>query len=355
MNKNIFYKYTGSNKAVYIFNLSSFKDIFISLEFYKPLGLKRNILKKVFATYLCGISLLSKFFTLKILQNTLEVNDFLSKTINKTVNFNIDNLCSIFISATGDKVIVNHENNFFEKFAFLNSYNKACHEIKMYELITSKKRSFLTSEIKDINILEESCSFKLYNKFTQNKINKVNDEILIDSLVEFFNVGNSTTKRLFDILAELKNKNFINRNLIALLNKIENKFENIDINLGLTHWDFKIWNIQPFENKILIYDFEETKSDGLPLEDFYNYYIDAKIMAGNNTDNIIEFINTKEFNILVTSYLKKLEININPKLLLLLYLLNRIVFYDKNGGEYIVNRYLSLLEVLEKNIQGNKF
>lgn len=350
MKNKIFFKYLGSNGAIYIFNLSTFRDIYTSLEFYKPLGLKRKLLKYIFTIYLQILSILSNLFNIKKLENIEEIRKYLSIKIDDSVNFNLDNKSSIFISSTGDKVIVNHNNVFFEKFAFLKSYIKACNEIKIYELLNNKEKIFLTSTIKDINIQNNFCSFKLFNNFIEKKEKKIDDFILIDSLVDFFNISNIDKKNISFICDDLKNNNYIKNNLIDLLTQIKKKYKDLEIKVGLTHWDFKIWNLQAYKNKLLIYDFEETKNFGLPMEDFYNYYIDSKIMSDEKTIDIMNFLNSQKFNNLKHRYCEKMNLNINNDLLLILYLLNRIIFYNKNGAQYIVNRYSSLLDLVKKQI-----
>lgn len=350
MNKNIFYTYLGSNGATYIFNLSTFTEIMISLEFYKPLGLKRNILKVFFTIYLFILNILSKLFILKSLKDLEGIKYYLSIKIDKSINFDIDNLSSIFISSTGDKVIVNHQNKYFEKFAFGKSYNKACHEVSIYKLLSKKSKYFLTSNIIDINIQKSFCSFKLYNDFIEKKEKNIDDYILADSLVDFFNINNTNNVYILEICTDLRNEISMNEDLLDLISKIEDKFKSLIIKVGLTHWDFKIWNIQAYQKKILIYDFEETKLDGLPLEDLYNYYIDPKIMANENTKNIITYLHSDHFLSIKQYYCNKLNIDTKNNLLLVLYLLNRIIFYDRNGGKHIMNRYLSLLDEIKKEL-----
>ena len=349
MNKGVYYKYNGSNNATYIFNLSSLENILSSLEFYKPLGFKRKVLKRIFTFYLIILHILSKFIKIDQLYTLKSINHFL-ESIEQGVVFNIDTDSSIFISSTRDKVIVNHKNQYFEKFSFKKSISKTRHEIKMYSILKKKKYEyFQISEIKDVKEDRSICSFKLYNDFKELKTRTVDDNLLVNALVELFKVNETKLVKLKDLYVELKKDKYIETHLIEVMKTIENIYRiEKEVVLGFVHWDFKIWNIQPYKNKILIYDFEESKLDGLPMEDFYNYYIDAKIMSNVDIEDIELFIKSTDFKNLINNYIKKLKISTNINLLLILYLLNRIVFYNKNGSVIIVERYVQLLyKILE--------
>lgn len=355
MNKNIFYTYIGGNKAIYIFNLSSFKDISLSLEYYKPLGWKRKVLKKVFYLYLCGFGSICKFFPCKQVKNSGDVQKFLSSKIGKTVDFNVDQTSSIFISSSGDKVIVHHHDNYFEKFAFSKSYKKSCNEIEIYNVLQQSKSFFMVSDVRDIKDKKDYCSFKLYNEFAEKKQSTIDDSVLTKALVEFFQMIPLQSRSVSSICASIREDLYtLTQNtksqLEIILKKIEENFGDKEVSLGLTHWDFKIWNIQAYENKIQIYDFEESKFDGLPLEDLYNYHIDSKIMAGVDTVTIITFVDSDFFKEQTAEYLKRLKIQTNERLLLLLFLLNRIYFYEVNGGQDIVKRYFDVLKAIEQDV-----
>ena len=62
----------------------------------------------------------------------------------------------------------------------------------------------------------------------------------------------------------------------ALLDQLSSKYGFLEISLGMVHGDFKPWNITNLK-KPLIYDFEETIVNGLPLFDLFNYYISPTI------------------------------------------------------------------------------
>ena len=358
MNKNIFYIYTGGNNAIYIFNLSSLKDISISLDYYQPIGVKRKVLKKIFNLYLYGLGSFCKIFSSKYLKNSVDIQEFLSLKIGNNIDFNVDQTTSIFISSSGDKVIVHHHHNYFKKFAFSKSYKKSCNEVKIYNVLQQPKSFFMVSDIRDVKDKGNYCSFKLYNEFTEKKRSRVNDAVLTKALVEFFQMIPLESRKVSSICSSMENDftcitQSIQSQIEIVLNKTKDIFGDEEITVGLTHWDFKIWNLQPYDNKIQIYDFEESKFDGLPLEDLYNYYIDSKIMNGIDTENIIIFIYSDFLKEQTTKYLQYLGIQTDSTLLLLFYLLNRINFYEVNGGEYVVNRYFEVLKVIEQNVLNN--
>jgi len=345
MNKKLFYIYHGSNNATYIFNVSSLKNIFISLEFYKPLGIKRKFLKFLFTIYLVVLYVLSKFIKMNKLSTLKEINSFLKK-IKNGINFNIDEKSSVFVSSTRDKVIINHENQYFEKFSFNRSIPKTIHEIEMYNVLSQRKyRHFLISKIKDIQQEKDICKFKLYNNFKEQKIKVVNNNILVEALVELFKVNKMSFIELSNIYLRLKADPYIKENMQESILKVEKLYSyEKKILVGFVHWDFKVWNIQSYENKILIYDFEESKLDGLPMEDLCNYYIDAKVMSGESIENIIVFIEGFNFKNLMESYKNKLNIHTDQNLLLILYLFNRVIFYNKNGSVEVVDKYVKLIQ-----------
>jgi len=357
MVRNIFYPLTGGNDAIYIINLSTFKDITVSLEFYKPVSMSRRILKNGIYLYLCFISILPKSFLNKKLRCIDGVRNLIMEKVDRAVKINIDASCSIFISSGRDKIIVhNHHCKYYEKYAFNGSYEKSANEIDIYNILRSySAKHYLTSEIQDIHNYGSHCSFKLYNEFDSDKRGDITDVILVDALVELFEVTPSVTKNISEICSQIREGFTLSvartRSIAhSILAKIDSIAGESQIRLGLVHGDFKIWNVQSYINKIHIYDFEESKLDGLPLDDLYNYYIDPMIMTGESINDILAFVKGECLQKQSALYLHQLSLNTSHQLLLLFYLINRLHFYDKNGSEHIAQRIFQILTDLERDI-----
>ena len=123
MNNNLFYVVTGKHGATYILNLKNCKSVKSSLSFYKTTSFKSSILIFIFRVFL-----FFKFFFKSYLKTASEINSFLKKISKKEIDFDINNSCSVLIAPTNDKIIVNHHDKFFQKFAFGASYTKVCKE-----------------------------------------------------------------------------------------------------------------------------------------------------------------------------------------------------------------------------------
>jgi hypothetical protein len=359
MDNKIYYIHTGGNGARYIINLTSVEDITLSLEFYKPLDFKHKLLRNGFFLYMCIWSLLRHFIPNQHIQGSNGVQKLLSTNVNNMLDYNIGNTCSAFISSSNDKIIVNHHGDYYEKFSFGRSYVKSCNEINTYSNLQSIKTNYFSiSEIRDIRDYDNHCSFKLYNSFNKTLNCEASNNALINALVEFFLACPTRVKHISDICAQIRN-NYATADIVIrriaekTLNRVESTAGNTHVQIGLVHGDFKIWNIQPYKNTIHIYDFEESKMEGLPLEDLYNYYIDQMIMTGKSNKQIINFIDSTFLQEQSSIYLQSLGTHINGHILLLLYLLNRLYFYMKNNSKHIVTRYHEVLNhVLDNN---NKF
>jgi len=338
MNKN-FFIIEGKNKAIYIINI---KDIKNSLSFYKSKTKIQKIKKFLFSIYLYMLPMINK----SKLKTKEEIENFLNSLTNNIIkDYYIDNNSSILVSPTKDKIIINN-NNLFQKFAFGESYNNVKNEANIYGLFKKPLRFFQISKFYDFYDNGEYCSFKLSNNesYTDN-----NDIVL--ALVELFNITRKNNvnliKYLEQKLSKYKSLNIKCEKIIQnIIKNILKSNQNIFISTGLVHKDFKHWNIT--SNKkggLLIYDFEEAVIDGLPLEDLLNYYIDPIIryFPSKKVKNIIfDKKNIQTYN----RYLRLININIDFKVLLFVYLIERVYFWADKKDFQTSNKYCELLNII---------
>jgi hypothetical protein len=349
--KNIFFILKGNNNSTYILNSASWILLTDSLKFFRTRKFKSKFLK-------LGLKLLL-FINGKLwvtnLKNKTEIEDYIKSVVKSNIAFEINNNCSILISPTRDKVIVNHHENYFQKFAFGSSFHKAKNEVFIYSHFKPPYKYFKVS--KQYDILEFSgkyCTFKLSNE----KDFEINNSALnlVSILIEFYKVSSiKNVSVLFyfnDLLKKLKSLEFDQmENQVKIIETLKLKFENMTFPLGLVHRDFKPWNILNYD-KPLIYDFEETIIDGPPLEDLFNYFIDPDIKYIKTKEVAKIILDSKKIKSYIY-YLDKLNISIHYKCFLHIYLINRIIFWRCEGQIETSEKYLELSNYLIHN-QTNK-
>ena len=341
---NFFYVLSGNNNATYILNASSWKNIETSLKFYRAYNLKAKLKKSVLA---CFLFIVGKFFP-SFCKSKDDIKIYLKENINPNVDFNLDKNSSVLISPTRDKVIVNHQGQYFNKFAFGKSFENVQKESAIYKLL-QKSKEFQVASLTDLKIdtLDSSCNFKLVNPFF-NKTSKLYDlENLPKALVTFFN--SSAIKKTVNVSEYVDNllKRFHSLN-IAPINNWTNYLANIQkeeatetFPLGLVHRDFKPWNTL-LRNELLIFDFEEAITNGPPLEDLLNYYIDP-VIRYQSTLQVYDLIFSKERIVEYRAYLNLLNINVQFELFILTYILERIVFWTLADEPFTAKCYQNLL------------
>ena len=345
--KTFYFILEGNNGATYILNTRNSVSVSQSLKFYKANTLKQKILKNTFKVYLNGLALLCKVLALQILKNKSEIEQYLNDLTAQSVNFELDEDCSVLVSPTRDKFIIHQHGKFFHKFAFASSYKNVKNEATIYELFDKPLDAFEVSRVYDYVDNENSfCSFKLSSQ--RKHVHKDIDLTL--ALVEMFNVTKQN-KYLFSLYLESLKKIYIKSDVEEnIIKTVFEKLENIDkdalIFLGLVHRDFKPWNINN-EYGLLIYDFEEAIVDGPPLEDLLNYHIDPIVNYVTSTE-VIEKIflpeNVKEYK----RYLESLDIILNFEVFIYCYLIEKIVFYKEVKNFDIRSKYIELLKQLNK-------
>lgn len=347
MKNKLFFILKGNNGASYIVNTKSWKAISYSLKFYKARTLKAKILKNGLH---CSLFLYRILGTGK-LKNSLEINLYLQKSLNLNCEFTIDANCSVLISPTRDKVIVHHHEQYFQKFAFGKSYFNVKNEATIYDLFNLEIKNFQVSKFFDT--YDDSvnfCSFKLSNKHI--KSTKIGTTDVVPTLVEFFKFAKSRQCSVEIYINNLLTKIELlgKEKMLAqlqVLNDLKNKHGKLKFPLGLVHRDFKPWNILNFDRS-LIFDFEEAILEGPPLEDLLNFYIDP-IIRYKTTKAVAEKTLNNEHLLKYKNYLHALDISIDVKVFLHIYLLERMLFWTNANDNETSKNYINLYIYLIKN------
>ena len=340
--KKLFYILTGNNGATYVICCNSFKNINEGLKFYKPV----NLLGKLKKTALFGVLWTIGKLNMKMLKSLEEVSAYCSNVISKKIDFNLSEDSSVLISPTRDKIIVNHHNHCFQKFAIGKSYYSVLNEIELYEQLNSSD-SFLISEISDIQITDDLCSFNLSLPISFSKnTTPPEPQKLSKILVDFFSKEKLTYISWKDYVTGLKQKlktsTFCDEFVLEKVNFILE--DDLKLPLGLVHRDFKPWNIL-YGNRPLIYDFEEAIIDGPPLEDFYNFYIDP-IVRYKKPKYVFGVINSFEVKEALDNYIKNLKIDIPKEDLFVTYLVERFLFWESREDFDTANYFKNVLKSL---------
>lgn len=344
--KNNFFFLTGNHDSTYFFNTYSWSTIIESLKFYRAYTFKGKLKKSIFSYFLFILGKVSSSFC----KSKSDIEMYLKENINADVDFNLDENCSVLISPTQDKVIVNHHGQYFHKFAFGKSFKKVKNESVIYILLQHSKE-FQVASLKDLHTNEQdnTCHFKLENPpSNKNYQFKVIDNLPV-ILAEFFNSSAIKKTAITDYIEDLlKRYHSLNiepiTNLTSYFTKIQKDYKTETMPLGLVHRDFKPWNIL-LRDSVLIFDFEEAIIAGPPLEDILNYYIDP-VIRYQSAIQVYDFIYSKEKLTEYTTYLKLLNVNVSFEVLLVTYILERIIFWTKEDELDTASRYKDLLNHL---------
>lgn len=337
---------TGNNGATYIFNIKNWKSIGNSLQFYKARTLKGKIAKQGLACYLF---LKGTFLTSK-LKSAFEINAYLQNCSGSNSDFSIDKNCSILISPTTDKVIVHHHDAYFQKFAFGKSYSNVKKETAIYALFPTEKKHFQTSIFFDLDDkMEEIISFKLSNNQISTLKGGQSSENIEAALLEFFKITSnqkcSIKTRIDSIQKNLLQFDFLqSETQKQLLKSIKTNYGSLEFPLGLVHCDFKPWNVLNY-SKPLLFDFEEAIINGFPLEDLLNYYIDP-IIRYKTTKEVVAIALDNHHLQSYNHYLKELKIEIEFRIFLYLYLIDRMLFWHKSDDTATALCYKKLVDYL---------
>jgi hypothetical protein len=341
---SIFWILSGSNGATFIINTKSFSFVSISLKFFKARTFFTTLKKLVLSL----ISFLVGKLYKKKLKTTEQIELYLNQVFDSSINFGINEDVAVLISPSRDKVIVNHRNIYFHKYAFGKSYVKVKNEATIYSLFKTRPRSFQISQFQDFKeIKNKHCSFILNN----NEIQKKSDEnySLAQTLVEFFQFSQSGEISVLAYIDQLHNT-IENLNLPKFrilkdhLLELKLKSDSVILPLGLVHNDFKTWNVIHYD-KILIFDFEEADLQGMPMFDLFNFYCDPDVRYISAKKLSKTIFSQDNINI-YQEYLSLLEINLCFECLLDFYLIERILFWHAANEQKTVTDYLGLFKFI---------
>ena len=338
-----FFVLTGTNAATYIVNCKSWISLRMSLRFYKTMSFKAKILKKGLHVVLFVVGKLP-FYNLK---SDIQITEYLNALCKQEIPFNLDESCSVLVSSTRDKIIIHHHKQYFEKFAFGSSYLKVKNEAGIYALLNVPLKHFQISKFYDEKDEKgQYCSFKLSNSHLKELKSSKAPLNLVPLLLEFFKAVPKTVIQLDayinTLIHKIQDAGFasVDYQITAYLNSLKKSYGATKLPLGLTHRDFKHWNLLALP-KVLLFDFEETTAKGVPMEDLLNFYVDPIIKYTEN-ELIYNSLNVPERQAEFKLYLNGLGINLAPQALINLYLIERFLFWKQAGEEDISQRYFQL-------------
>ena len=334
----------GRNKATYYINTNNLSVLIESLKFYVPIGLEGKLLKilLVIVTYVE-----SKLFK-KNLKTSREIKLELQQLLNHKIDFEFSLNSSALVSPTRDKVIINNHNQSFIKYAANQSFDSVNKEIEIYKLFKKKPKSFQVSKFTEyVNYGNCFCKFKLDNKHICLQRTKKFDLSIV--LAEFFNYGTLERVTVAHYSNSLISKLDQNTNAtqITFLSKIMQRFGKLEFSLGLTHNDFKPWNIKAY-SKPLIFDFEEANLSGLPLSDLINFKLDPIIFNSSNFNSLINLLLKKTTQNDFNKYKKQIGINLPTEILIYFYLTERIIFWRTQNPELSKKYFMLFNFIIDK-------
>lgn len=332
----------GRNGATYIVNLSSISTILSSLNFYQANSAKQRAIKLCIVLWLLVVRTVGKVLPLSLLINKLQVKQYLAD-LGCPNAYTITNTSSILLSPTRSKVIIN-QGDYFHKIAFGNSYHNVANELSVYQLLNTKQQCFAHSNAYDYfdNGLD-CCSFKMSAQ--QHKLNPhfcIDDLVL--PLVDLFRLSSHNQVSIGEVAktlqTQLSNTPFKE---VFKDNHLSTIVPCADTNVpsGLVHGDFKRWNMIA-SDPVFIFDFEEADFSGLPLEDLFNYIIDP-IVRYQTPKQVAKQVFAKQNVAAYQRYLTALVINVEYIVLLYLYLLGRVAFWQRAGQVEAAIAYANLL------------
>ena len=345
MNKYFYFLY-GRQNAVYIIYLETVTDILDSLSFYKDLNIKSKLTKATLYSYSHVLRFLIKLLP-SIGKNNNEVQNFLVSKIGYNCDFGITEHCSCLISPTRDKVIVHHHGQYFQKYGFGQSYLKLKNEYEIYQHLEGDYQYLSISKAKQYEDNERFCSFRLYTDKSCNRhtLLQIYNDILLNSLVEFNKAlprQERTVSEYFEgILHKIKGSD-----LKLRAQSIIDKFGKEKLLSGLTHNDFKPWNVLVGEEKTLFFDFEECTANGIIGTDFFNYFIDPVMLNFKGLAKVEKAIEHHKVKDAFEKYSKEFAFKSPYYLVLSMYLLDRCFKYEVEKNTTMRARYMGLFEII---------
>jgi len=347
MSDKIFLLIHSKNGASYALNAKNWQSIGYSLEFYKPQNFKSLLTRECLRIFL----FLGGKFKLRFFKSPLEIEQYLEEITTGKIKNPISTNSSVLISPTRNKIIINDHNKYFRKIAFGDSYEKVKNEGVIYKLLINKSNKFKVSDFLEMRDIDgEYYSFKMITP-SEKDVKCKRKWDLVDILIEFFKSSKIQNETIEAYFLKLQNNFDLSdyEQETKFINKIIGPHGQKVVPLGLVHRDFKPWNIKN-SNPIIIYDFEETIKNGLPLEDLMNYYIDP-IIRYKKTSHVADAILSEDKINHYHLYLNRLNIDVNVMVLLFLYLFNRMLFWKDLKNLPVEKRFKGLFhELMNRNI-----
>jgi hypothetical protein len=340
MSEKCFYILKGTQGATYVLNTSGLKAINESLKFYKARNWPSALKKNLFAAFLwlAGKLRFSQLLSLAEVRQQL----FAWFSVNLPLDF--DEACSLHISPTRDKIVVNHHNGSFTKTAFGKSYTKVKREAQHYQKLQKNYHYFTLSQLEQFTVSESGyCSLRLHNPAVPIKNKKGFNPVSL--LVELFGscgLKSVTVSELSQGLLQAldNNSQFDFTRHKEQLHQIIKIRGAQTLFLGFEHRDFKPWNLSLLD-KPLLYDFEEALTEGFPLADLLNYYFDP-LMARYPAKKVLSKALDKKHQRLYRQYMEALQLSLPFDVLLFLYVLRRILFWQNEKAKAAAFYELSL-------------
>lgn len=334
----------GGAGATYCLDCNSFSAIRSSLLFYKARTFLQR-LKKAFVWLLCFFVLALKIVIKGRVYSLPGLQLYLEQVSGKRFDFEVSSNCSVLISPTRDKVIVNHHGRYFHKIAFGGSVDNVINEIGIYDILRDDFYFFVVSEIFDVKKENRGLvHFKMRDKCSHS----VCAGTLEDVMAELFCVTKSSNylygNYWHSVLLECKNSDICCKNIEYLANKIIKEEGDICYFEGFFHGDFKPWNIE-VGKVIKIYDFEESRAAGMPLSDFLNYVIDP-LMQDFNLNVVVSAVQDEKFKESCFTYLAAIGCKVRFESLLCAHVLERVLFYKEKEKQMQKDNYLRLFNVV---------
>ncbi len=322
----IFYRFDGNNGATFFLNASSAEAWRKSIDFYRPVTVKAQMKRRL----LLALRPFVRLYKAK-LWSAEECLQACAMSIPRLPGHLFSWDSSAMISPTRDKLIVHRHGFGFYKCAARNSFTGVVREIKIYELLATKQLehfciSKVTEEVLDFKS-ETACFFMAYGQDGEAAFLPSLTNIRI-ALSEFFSA--SPPKKITWDYCWKNLARRANTVLPDLAGIIEGQSRLGCVPCGLTHRDFKPWNIKNAA-QLQFFDFEETVTDGLPLEDFFNFVIDP-LVRYKPPELVFKRIEDLDFQTEMGHFLASVGTNTDWRIFWRWYLLERQVFWaEKNA------------------------
>ena len=314
------------------------------MEFYKINSIPALLKVLGLSIYLRLLSFMSN----SRLKSIDEVEEFLMKFRDNLRLNELTNNFSLLISPTRDKLILYDHHNYYRKVGWDKSFEKVKNEIDFYSNISNRDISFKTARVleKNVDSIHRVSSLMMSREYVQGVKVFGKERHLLIALSVFFKSSSNKNISISVLLGNFLLK--LNEHSIEISEEEDLAIKNILqlsgnelIELGYVHGDFKPRNVV-LGKSILLYDFEESSTEGLPLEDYFNYII-SPLIYSKDCISISAQIHSKKRIRLYRIYLDRVGAKLGYENFLLLYLLKYMLLMHKEGYSEAFLVYRNLL------------